>query len=774
MLLKEKQGTTFRDAEEACRRMIYFSDDTCLQARLASDAGQAVRRMLQLKRIIQAPFVGNRLVYVHSDLAPLFHGVYAPRHDFPNDPDSLAIYKIVVTEGPVRRSQLYEKMDWQESEKGKLQAKINLLRSGLKVYVMSLGSDSLIGTLPQLMGTDIQVHSGSESLKKLIAATMASLGPLTLRQLVAILDVPGPEIARGVATLREEQEAVRIRMGSITTDDLFAIGAEHTPLPEGTRLDKFNNPITIEEQTATDKPKEPTFVVLPSRDNMSLFWKSSPFGIRLPNDKYLVYKNGFPLATFNAQVKGQRLHVPSIYLAAGGREDENAVRTAIENFAQDRNLLPELPTSLAAGLQLTLSKFQSVLKERGFHLGPKGASKRLKMTKTAIRRSRKVTPASLIPVYFGKQRLTSDKRIDTKTSLLQFLHEVGLPPPGWSLTSRLGEFAIEDVQRAVDKFEVITVPIGLSSQALANAKDYSLYCSAFRDPDFELQHSDQVILDALERRPASAGRLAKQSGASPTGMVARIRRLRDAFQIYETNPIRVRWQAATWAPVPAEMKADCVPSEDALSEFLRRSLSYSLPASAVHLARAFGIPTNDMEDALRRLVSDGQTETTYLYSDSKRVQFTHKGFGVEIPLAVEAQRDRSSTSLCHLFHDDPFVVSSLKAFVAPFKNAKAIAVPQEGIFAEMVSSDRGPNTAIFCKRPEKTNAEVIVDMEIPSAGDLELAVQLALGTFLRNRQMLYGNEKFTVRLNAINGRKLSSSGMDSLKFMVRSMNIQTP
>ena len=779
-------NVSLQDYANLSRRMFMFASSDSLKARVGPDATSILNTLLRRRILIRAPFFGKRQIYAYNEVARLLHVIKSPNHKFPEKPFVEQVYNKVVRDGPLRHSELIasvkEMEDSTEDEEiieTSIKEAINVLRNSLKVYFLSSGRDPLVSLFTQIKITGEKETRIALTLQQatylLIKELFNSLKALTVRQITALLDIELDDVFAALRRLQEEEHIKKIE-GDLSEYGLYSIIWSERKKKENKDISQ----VDIEQEkdlkwvkllnSVSNSEPNATCYVIPDTDILARYWMSSSFPLNLENDDYLVLQNGIPVASFSGKKESQRhkkFIVTKIEYDAVNMNEEQ-IRKAIEDYFLLDKARVQLPLSLHEDNKEKVQQAYSILKERGFALTSNGARKFLH-TAHKVQRKDELTikPVDAISIYADRHHLSRKYKLDNIRSLFQYLHNSGVPPPGWALVNRFGKLSAREVQQYISSQELISIHFGIAGQGLIPANDYPLYYSALVNPrDEVLSQGDRVILHELENRPQTIKKLAKKIRADYTTLRKRVTRLKKICALRETNPLRTRWQPAILTSVPSELRKRLEIQDVARSTILKRSLETNFPSTLANISRIFGTSLEATQKSIRRLIGKGDIESIYFYPGAKRVQFTQENFRLEIKSRIKPALMRPNykqLDLYHLYYDDPLFSYGFNTFVSPFKDKLKLLQPRDKIFGEVISTERGGVAALYSTIPDRPSTEHYVNVEIPAVGDLELLLQEIFRKVLFNKRKIYPKQSFTIKVDALNGKALTSNEVSHYK-----------
>ncbi|MHA1259477.1 MAG: hypothetical protein ACTSRO_07535, partial [Candidatus Heimdallarchaeaceae archaeon] len=344
------------------------------------------------------------------------------------------------------------------------------LRSLLQIYMYYDGSHWIIysSKVVDPPGT----ISKSLATTKLIFSLIRSLGPITVPQIMKILNLPGGRVSTSIIELYEKKKIVRGQFIENSSYESFL------SVDELEHLEKF----TVSHKTN----KQEEIQILPCNDILAEYWEYADFFNMDEIKKILVLSNGQPICSFNFKIIGDNLNVV------------NLTRTSEYNILENKGkilVFPKLHTEL---LKIQSKSFARVLIDRGYSMRTQGLVYPLSKFIHPEHPTKLVSFFDLLLLLFDKQFLTPEKMFSRKGEILKGLSILGIPSPMNSLKIRTKLDKVELIDDLVVNKQVIVGKYGAFNRGIISADDFPIYSRL--SPEKHLGILEEKVLNYIIKK----------------------------------------------------------------------------------------------------------------------------------------------------------------------------------------------------------------------------------------------------------------------------------
>ena len=753
-LSKEYKGINYGHALSILNNVLQFQDPESLFARMRTYSPTLISTLIKNKHLIQAPFKSGKLAYVGKETLETFYYSNLPEEIDYKKPQSRGVLDFIKEQGSSTRNKIMEHFKLSKEEVMDI---LTELRLNFQVFMFYDGTRWTIYSSDMFLSDESR--SQSSALKDLILKTIKRYGPITVPQIMAILDLSGGKVSTSIIELYESKKIIRGTFIENSSYEGFLAADELDFLKEFSELDKRSKFMEI--------------VILPSSDPYSIYWSSADFTVLPDIQKEVVFLDGKPICSFNYKVIGDKLHIMELVKTAEFSIIEEEIQKKIQEFAENKGKILVFPKMQSELIETQSQAFVDVLKERGYVLRSSGLTyHQSKLTRPEGGR-RLISIQDVFTLLIENQFLSSNKQISKKTDFLKSLSFLGVPLSTESALIRLEkgkENFIKEMQ--IDK-AIIRGKFSTFTRGIINSEDYHIYTKL--SPSRNIGVLEERILNIVKQKErASFKQLKTASSLSDKVLLSSLHKLEIASEVIRTRNIS---NQIIWVLTSSFMKnvqARSIASQRAAwLEILYRILSSNLPLSIRQLANLTGLSNTQLEIYLKELIASKNVRTGRFLEEEVDVQFTTKVIEESITAYIiqkeEDGKGEEQITFVYLPRNDPLIILYRDYLLKRFNLRSFFLRSLPTDFAEMILKDGYPVAALHYKKQE--NVEYINNIEtLPEFSD-DHTLMLILSSIQAYYSKVKDRENREIRIRQINGIPLSSESGRKIVALMRDMQL---
>ena len=746
---KEFKGVNYSHAISIINNIVIFQDSESLFVRMRTYSSNLLQSLVRNKHLVHAPFKENKLSYVGRDNLSAFHKISIKENIEYKKPQAKAVLDYIRAEDSSTRFKIMEHFDL---TKDAVMEILSELRNNFQIFMFYDGTSWSIFSTKLLM----EDHSKSKTsaISDLIYNVIKSYGPITVPQIIRILNMTGGRISTSIIELFENKKIVRGNFIENSSYEAFLTTDELDYLRK--YLEAYTPQVTHQ------------VVILPNNDPLSEYWASADF-LNIDEIKSeIVYVDGKPVCSFDYKIMGDKLHVSNFIRSVDYIVLEKEIRDKIQEFTENKGKILVFPELHSEVIENQSKVFANILSQRGYRSRSSGLVYSITGKKALVGDKNLFPTEDIFPLLLSKQYLSSKTQFTTKTEILKGLGSLGIPLPMTSVlirTSSGKEYYIDelvkDKQLALGKF-------GSFTRGSVVSKDYSVFAKL--SPSRYHGVLEERILNLIKKKERiNFSQLKSSLNLSNRVLLSSIQKLENSHEIVQLRSVS---NQIIWMPV-SKFLSGIQPKKyetqrESWLDVIYRILSSNLPLTIDQLANLTGLSNTQIEVNIKELIASKGVRSGRFMEDEENVQFTTKEVESLISGYIYQKDDNliqeDSVELIYLPRNDPMLIVYRNYLLKRFKLRSLYSRSVPSDYGEIILKNGEPIALLHFKKVEKI--DFINNIEIlPEFNDTHTLMFIfsAIQEFF-NKTKEEG--KRIIRIKQINSIPLSSNeGEDYAKLL---------
>ncbi len=762
LYLAEKQGLTteykginYGHSVSIVKNSVLFQDPESLYARMRTFSPSLIHSLIRNKHLIQAPFKENKLAYIGKELLPIFYYSNVKDEIEYKRSETRSVLEFLNEKGSSTRQKI---MDQFKLTKEQVMEVLTELRNNFQIFMFYDGTRWTIYSSDILLDSD--PISKTSAVTELVYQTIKSYGPITVPQIMHMLEMSGGRISTCIIELYENKKIIRGYFVENSSYEAFIVADELQYLSE-----------FIEKYTPEEKKE---MMILPSSDFVARYWASADFTVLEETEKELVLISGKPICTFDYKVIGDNLHVINLRKTSEYSNYEDEIRIKIQEFAENKGKMLVFPKLESEEIETQSKEFARVLSQRGYSARTSGLFYHLsKFTKKEVNK-RLVTYDDVFPLLLHFQFMSTQKQSTSKNGLRNSITSLGIPLslPSIKLRLSLGkEYFINEMviekQLALGKF-------GGFSRGYISSENYLIYSKL--SPTRHLGVLEEKTVGIIKRKgKINFKQLKAEMNLSERVLLATLQRLEIAHEIVQAKSVS---NQIIWLPVSDFLKninAKKVETQrEAWIDVVFRMLSSNLPLTISQIANITGLSNTQVEVYLKELIASRGVRSGKYIEDVNEIQFTVKEVeeliaGYILQKEESSSKIKEASSSIYLPRNDPIITLYRTYLLKRFKLRSLFLRSLPTDFAELILINGLPAAALHFKKQEKI--DFINNIEIlPEYADSH-SIMLLFSAIQNYLNKTKEEGKRQLRIKQINGIPIYSEAGRKFLTLMKDMQV---
>ena len=754
-LTTEFKGVNYGHSISIVKNSIMFQDPESLYARMRTFSPTLIHSLIKNKHLIQAPFRDKKLAYIGKELLPFFYYSNVSDEIDYKHTETRSILDFLNEKGSSTRQKIIDQFKLTKEE---VMDVLTELRNNFQIFMFYNGTSWTIYSSDIFLESDSL--SKASAITELVYQTIKSYGPITVPQIMHMLQMSGGRISTSIIELYENKKIVRGNFIENSSYEAFIAADEFQYLSE-----------YVEKYTPLDKKE---IVILPSSDLLASYWSSADFTVLEDNEKELVLLSGKPICAFDYKVIGDNLHVINLRKTSEYSSYEEEIRIKIQEFAENKGKMLVFPKLESEEIKFQSKEFAKILSQRGYSARTSGLVYHLsKLAKKEVSK-RLVTYDDVFPLLLHFQYMSTQKQSSTKNGLKNAIISLGIPLSLSSIKLRLSlgkehlpnEMIIER-QFALGKF-------GGFTRGYISSEFYHVYSKL--SPTRHLGVLEEKAIGIINRKgKVNFKQLKAEMGLSDRVLISTLQRLETAHEIVQTKSVS---NQIIWYPVSNFLKnittKKIESQREAWVDVINRMLSSNLPLTISQIANITGLSNTQVEVYLKELIASKGVRSGKYIEDVNEIQFTVKDVEELMAGYILQKEDSDSktkevSSSVYLPRNDPLITLYRTYLLRRFKSRSLFLKSLPTDFAELILINGLPAAALHFKKQEKI--EFVNNIEIlPEYADSH-SIMLLFSTIQTYLNKTKDEGKRQLRIKQINGIPLYSEAGRKFLTLMKDMQV---
>ncbi len=760
-LTKQYMGVNYKHAISISKNLAFFQDSESLYARMRTFSSSLIHSLIKNKLIVQAPFIEKKLTYVSKDLLPFFYFSNIKDNIEYKMPETRSVLEFIKEQYITTRQKIVSRFGLQRETIMEILAE---LRENYQIFMYYDGSRWTINDSESLLHKGTM--SRSTAITELVFQIIKSFGPITVPQVMKVLNLSGGRVSTSLIDLYETERVIRGYFIENSSYEAFIATDELAHLEQYIEL--YETKENVE------------FQLLPANDPLVRYWSSADFAVMDDTRRILIMISGLPICSFDYKVINDNLHVQNLLKTSQYSYYEEEIIKKVKEFAENQGKILVFPKTQSEALENQAKLFYEQLKKRSFTSRGSELTTSLSHIKVPQDTSKRISWIDVFPFIHDLQYLNRKSEFKTKQELIRGIRNIGVPLPINSLkvrTSRGKENIITDLQ--ISK-QIAIGKFGGFSRGLILASDYILY-SRLRATKSIGVFEEKALNFIQQKGKVNFKQLREGLRLSDRVILATLSRLEGANEVIQG---KTSSNQIVWYPVSDYLKNTQVKSissqRDAWLEVIHRILSTNLPLSIRQIANITGLSNTQVEIYLRELIAskgvrsgrfieENDTQYTTKEIEESLIGFLYKKES-EVP-EIEGNEvpEIEESEIIYLPRADPLLVLYRSFVLQKFKTRILFQRSLPSEYGELMLINGLPFAAVHMKKVE--GIEYINNIELLAGYEDNHTLMLMLTAINDFYNKTKKNGEKTIQIKQINGVHLKSNGARHIIALMDDMKI---
>ncbi|OLS32579.1 MAG: hypothetical protein HeimAB125_07400 [Candidatus Heimdallarchaeota archaeon AB_125] len=746
---KEFKGVNYSHAISIINNVVIFQDPESLFVRMRTFSSNLLQSLVKNKHLVHAPFRENKLSYVGRDNLTIFHKIYVKENIQYKNSQAKAVLDFIKEEDSSTRFKIMERFDLSKDEVMKI---LSELRSNFQIFMFYDGTNWSIFSTKLLM-PEYSI-SKTSAISDLIYNVIKSYGPITVPQIIRILNMTGGRISTSIIELFESKKIIRGQFIENSSYEAFLAADELD------YLRKYNE--NYKSQTAHQ------IEILPENDPLSEYWSSADF-LNLEEIKdEIVFVSGKPVCSFDYKIIGDKLHISNLIRSVEFSNLEQEIKDKIQEFTENKGKILVYPELQSEVVENQSKVFADILSQRGYRPRPSGLVYTLKGRKLPDGDKRLFSTEEIFPLLINKQYLSNNTQFSSKAEALKGLESLGIPLSIISLLIRTESGKEHYIDELVKDKQLSLGKFGSFSRGSVVTRDY--YIFAKLSPSRYHGVLEERVLNVIKQKERiNFSQLKAALNLSNQVLLSSISKLENSHEIVQSKSVS---NQIIWMPVSKHVKGiqtrKFETQRESWLDVIFRILSTNLPLTIDQIANLTGLSNTQIEVNIKELIASKGVRSGRFMEDENKVQFTTKEIEDLISGYIYQKDDNliqaESVEFTYVPRNDPILILYRNYLLKRFKLRSLFSRSVPSDYGEIILKNGEPIALLHIKKVEKV--DFIHNIEIlPEFNDTH-TLMFIFSAIQEFQNKTRDEDKRTIRIKQINGIPLlSNEGKDYAKLL---------
>lgn len=749
----EYKGVNYSHAITIVNNVIVFQDIESLFVRMRTFSSGLVNSLIKNKHLVHAPFKEGKLAYVGRDNLHIYSKIYAKDTIQYKKPLTKTVLEFLQEGGSSTRQKIMETFEISKEEVMEI---LTELRTNFQIYMFYDGTYWTIFSSKLLL--DESKSSKALATSDLIYLVIKNFGPITVPQIIRILNMSGGRISTCIIELYENKKIVRGNFIENSSYEAFMVSDELEYLDSF--LEKYDQKKTMNKE------------ILPLSDPLAEYWSSADF---LNLDEVLdelVLVNGKPVCSFEYKVDGDNLHITNLVKTPEFTNNELEIRNKIQEYAENKGKILVFPELQSEAIESQSKILANMLSKRGYQVRTSGLVSHLTAKPQTDEESQLFFLRDVFPLLLDIQHLSQKYNFLSKKGVMNGLTSLGIPLPLNSLLARISSKKDSIVDDLIINKQVVTGKYGAFYRGNIVSVDYMVFAKL--SPSRHYGVLEERVLNLIKQKERiNFSQLKSSLNLSNRVLLSALQRLEIAHEIVQTKSVskQIVWELTSKFLATTATKS-VKTQREAWLEVLYRIFSTNLPLSIRQLANLTGLSNTQLEVYLKELIASKGIRSGKFFEDESEVKFTTKEIEKKIiGYIYQKEEDPSSedVNLTYLSRNDPLLILYKNYLLKRFRLRSLFSRPLPTEFGEIILMNGEPIAALHIKKADKieyvNNIEILP--EFTDSHTLMLILSSIQEYFIKTKE----EHNRILRIKQINGTALTTESGREYMNLLNNMQI---
>ncbi|MFW9851796.1 MAG: hypothetical protein ACFFDS_02550 [Candidatus Thorarchaeota archaeon] len=761
LYLAEKQnlshkykGINYSHSISIINNIVLFQDPESLYVRMRTFSPALIHSLVKNKHLVHAPFKSGKLAYVGKELITSYYYMNLKENIEYKKPDTRAILEFIKTQETATRQRIMEHFKLSKEEVMDI---LSELRMNFQIFMFYDGTTWTINHADILL--DENQMSKASATTELIFKLIKSYGPITVPQIMHILQLSGGRVSTSIIELFENKKIIRGYFIENSSYEAFLATDELEYLKEF--LNKYSN----------ENKKE--LEILPLTDPLAEYWESADFVNVGEIHQEILLVLGKPICSFDYKIIGDKLHIQNLTKSSEYPSYENEAKMKIQEFSENKGKILVFPELRSEVLESQSREFAQTLTQRGYLARSDGLVYHVSKFTRKEGSDKLISHSDVFELLMSIQSLIKTKLFGSKAEIVKGLSNLGVPLPLSSLLIRIETGKEYLVNEMIINKQLVSGKFGAFSRGIISSKDYRIFSklSATKKVGVLEEKTLNVI---KQKEKVDFKQLKATINLSDRVLLSTLLRLETAHEIVQSKSVS---NQTIWMPVSKYMSGvQAIEKEsqrEAWIDVLYRFLSSNLPLTINQIANITGLSNTQIEVYLKELIASKGVRSGRFIEEESEVQFTTKEIE-ELIAGYIYQRDeletqKESISMIYIPRNDPLLILYKTYLLRRFKLRSLFLRALPSDYAELILMNGIPVAALHFKKQEKI--EYVNNIEILPEYNDSHSLMLIFSSIQEYLNKTNDKGKRQLRIKQINGVLLHSEAGKKYLSLIKDMQL---
>ncbi len=734
----EYKGVNYSHAIATINNIIVFQDIESLFIRMRTYSSGLIHSLIKNKHLVHAPFKEGKLVYIGRENLPIFSKIYVKDTIQYKKPLTKTVLEFLEEEGSSTRQKIIEKF---EISKEDVMDILIELRTNFQIFMFYDGTSWTIFS-SKLLLADSKMSKASAT-SELIFTVIKNFGPITVPQIIKILNMGGGRVSTSIIELYENKRLVRGNFIENSTYEAFLASDELEYLQS--YLENLS------------QKQEKVLEILPNTDPLAEYWSSADFLNLDEVQDELVLFNGKPICSFEYKVDGDKLQVSNLVKTAEFTNLEVEIRNKIQEFAENKGKILVFPELQSESIENQSKILAEILSKRGYQKRTSGLISHITAKPLSDDEDQLFFLRDVFPLLLDFQFLSPRYSFSSKKAVVNGLSSLGVPLSTNSVLTRISshqKISFDDM--IIDK-QIVTGKYGAFYRGNIVSNDYMMFAKL--SPPRHYGVLEERVLKLIQQKERiNFSQLQSSLNLSNRVLLSALQRLEIAHEIVQTKSVskQIVWELTSKFLSKTNVKS--VDSQrEAWLDVLYRIFSTNLPLSITQLANFTGLSNTQIEVYIKELIASKGIISGKFFEDVNEVQFTSKEIEKKIMGYIyQKEEDHISEDviITYLSRNDPLLTLYRTYLLKRFRIRSLFSRPLPTEYGEIILMNGEPIAALHVKKAEKI--EFVNNIEILPEFTDSHTLMLILSSIQEYLIKTKKDHDRILRIKQINGTSLTS------------------
>jgi DNA-binding transcriptional regulator GbsR (MarR family) len=759
LYLAEKQnlshkykGINYSHSISIINNIVLFQDSESLYVRMRTFSPALLHSLVKNKHLTHAPFKSGKLAYVGKELLSSYYYMNLKENIEYKKPDTRAVLDFIKDQGTATRQKIMESFKLSKEEVMDI---LSELRMNFQIFMFYDGTTWTINHADILLNETPM--SKASATTDLILKLIKSYGPITVPQIMHILQMSGGRVSTSIIELFENKKIIRGYFIENSSYEAF-LAAEELEY-----LEEFLNKYSSESKKELE--------ILPLTDPLAEYWASADFINLGEMHQEVLLVSGKPICSFDYKIIGDNLHIQNLTKSSEYPSFEDEAKTKIQEFSENKGKILIFPELQSEVLENQSRVFAKILTQRGYLSRSDGLVYHVSKFTKKEGSAKLISYSDVFELLMSIQSLTKTKLFSSKAEIVKGLSDLGIPLSTPSLLIRIETGKEHLLNEMIINRQLVSGKYGAFSRGIIASKDYKIFSKLSVTKKMGVLE-EKTLNIIKQKEKVDFKQLKAAINLSDRVLLSTLLRLETAHEIVQSKSIS---NQTIWMPVSKYMSGikaiEKASQREAWIDVLYRFLSSNLPLTINQIANITGLSNTQIEVYLKELIASKGVRSGRFIEEENEVQFTTKEIEELIAGYIfqrdELEEQKESISMIYVPRNDPLLTLYKTYLLRRFKLKSLFLRVLPSDYAELVLMNGIPVAALHFKKQEKI--EYVNNIEILPEYNDSHSLMLIFSSIQEYLNKTKEKGKRQLRIKQINGVLLHSEAGRKYLSLIKDM-----